>query len=243
MRGMCLACWRRKRANHVFQNPCGFFMKKPLSTLLMGAPAAPISKGSVVSSTPQTSREAVNRRQLVRITLRDLLRRNAIPVHWLECQMLLVSSRSRGSGLYVHLVIRHWDERLLRYTQAFQTELFNCILRFDPEAAAWVHGIAWRFDVANTCPFPALPPKSTWDADQKPHVAKVPPAPPAGTPKRFVAASLLPAGAENSPAAMPLIPAASVTPGETFEVAQDLAALHAILDQEFGTSRPAPLQE
>ena len=195
----------------------------------MGPPAAPISKSVVVSSTPQASREAVNRRQLVRITLRDLLRRNAIPVHWLECQMLLVSSRSRGSGLYVHLVIRHWDERLLRYTQAFQTELFDCILRFDPEAAAWVHGIAWRFDVANTCPFPALPPKSTWDADQKPHVAKVHPAPPAG--------------AENLPATMPLIPAASVTPGETFEVSQDLAALHAILDQEFGTSRPAPLQE
>ena len=243
MRGMRLACWRRKRANHVFQNHCGFFMKKPLSTLLMDLSAAPILKSAVVSSTPQASREAVNRRQLVRITLRDLLRRNAIPAHWLECQMLLVSSRSRGSGLYVHLVIRHWDERLLSYTQAFQTELFDCILRFDPEAATWVHGIAWRFDAANSCPFPALPPKSTWDADEKPHAAKVPPVPPAGASKRLVAASSLPAGAENLSAAMPLIPAASVTPGETLEVAQDLAALHAILDQEFGTSRPAPLQQ
>ena len=136
-------------------------MKKPFSTLFARPPAAPISKSSAVSSASQTSRKTSNRQQLVLITLRDLLHRSAIPAHWLGCQTLLVNSRSRGSGLYIHLVIRHWDERLLRYTQAFQTELLHSMLSFDPEAATWVHGIAWRFDAVNSCPFPELPPKGT----------------------------------------------------------------------------------
>lgn len=157
---MFLAYWQQKQATTFHQNYCCFFMKKPFSTLFVRSPAAPLSKSSAVSSVSQTSRKTSNRQQLVLITLRDLLHRSAIPAHWLGCQTLLVNSRSRGSGLYIHLVIRHWDERLLRYTQAFQTELLHCILSFDPKAAMWVHGIAWRFDAVNSCPFPELPQKA-----------------------------------------------------------------------------------
>ena len=240
---MFLAYWRRKQATALPQNYCRFFMKKPFSTLFARPPAAPLSKSPAVSSTPQTSRETANRQQLVLITLRDLLQRSAIPAHWLGCQTLLVSSRSRGSGLYIHLVIRHWDERLLRYTQAFQTELLHSMLSFDPEAATWVHGIAWRFDAVNICPFPELPPKGTWDADQKPQVTQVHPAPALEPLQRLAGASSAQTDIKNFPAIMPSIFAASATPAETSEVAQDLAALYAILDQEFGTSRPAPLQQ
>ena len=218
-------------------------MKKPFSTLFVRPPAAPLSKSSAVTSTPQTSRETANRQQLVQITLRNLLRRSAIPAHWLGCQTLLVNSRSRGSGLYIYLVIRHWDERLLRYTQAFQTEFLHSMLSFDPEAAMWVHGIAWRFDAVNICPFPELPPKGTWDADQKPQVTQVHPAPALEPLQRLAGASSAQTDIKNFPAIMPSIFAASATPAETSEVAQDLAALFAILDQEFGTSRPAPLQQ
>ena len=71
------------------------------------------------------------RRQLVYVLLRDVLRRHGIPASLVECQMLVVSSRSRGPGMYVRLVLKQWDERLVRYAFAFQKALKADILRFE----------------------------------------------------------------------------------------------------------------
>ena len=216
-------------------------MKNPFSALFARKlPTAPY-KSSSAPSTFQSGSEAANRQQLVLMTVRDLLRRSAIPMHWLECQTLVVNSRSRGTGLYIHLVVHHWDERLLRYTKAFQTELKERIVRFDPKAASWVHGIAWDLGALRSCPYPALPPKSTWDADQKTPVAKN-----TTTQTQEVAAS-----EEQKTAGQ----ASPNNPAMTSEVAQDLVALFAIRDREldsaadpykgpvtFDVTEPAPLR-
>ncbi len=102
------------------------------------------------------------RRQLVQVLVRDVMRRHGIPADWLECQMLLVSSRSRGEGMYVRLVIRHWDPRLLTYAVAFQKSLMLDITRFEPRASQWLYGISWQLEVGDTCPYPELPDRSAW---------------------------------------------------------------------------------
>lgn len=102
------------------------------------------------------------RRQLVQVLVRDILRRHGIPAHWLECQMLLVSSRSRGEGMYVRLVVKHWDPRLLTYAVAFQNALQLDITRFEPRASQWLFGISWQLEVGGTCPYPELPDRSMW---------------------------------------------------------------------------------
>ena len=232
-------------------------MKKPFSALFARPPATPTFESYAAHAT-QMNNESVNRQRLVLITLRDLLHHSAIPAHWLECQTLLVSSRSRSASLYILLVIRHWDERFLRYTQAFQDELMARILRFDPEAGMWVHGIAWSFDAPGTCLFPVLPPKSTWDTDQKPLAARTIAAPSpetvgtTGTPAANLSAH---AGSANVPASTHLGFAASAEPAEMSEMEQDLAALFAIRDRElnaaadsfkhplpFDAAKPATLQ-
>jgi hypothetical protein len=102
------------------------------------------------------------RRQLVHVLLRDVLRRHGVPSALIDCQMLVVSSRSRGQGMYVRLVLRQWDERMVRYAFAFQNALMADIVRFEPKAAEWLHGISWQFEFDKSCPYAELPDKSFW---------------------------------------------------------------------------------
>ncbi len=109
------------------------------------------------------------RRQLVQVLVRDSMRRHGIPYAWLDCQMLLVSSRSRGEGMYVRLVVKHWDIRLLTYAFAFQKSLMMDITRFEPHASQWLYGISWQLEVGDSCPYPELPDRSVWTAPPKKH--------------------------------------------------------------------------
>ncbi len=102
------------------------------------------------------------RRQLVHVLLRDVLRRHGIPAPLVECQMLVVTSRSRGAGMYVRLVLKQWDERLVHYAFAFQKALKADILRFEPQATEWLHGVSWQFEFGESCPYAELPDKSFW---------------------------------------------------------------------------------
>lgn len=108
------------------------------------------------------------RRQLVQVLLRDSMRRHGIPPTWLDCQMLLVSSKSRGEGMYLRILMKHWDMRLLTYAVAFQKSLLLDITRFEPHATEWLYGISWQLDISdNSCPYPDLPDRSVWDDPQK----------------------------------------------------------------------------
>jgi hypothetical protein len=107
------------------------------------------------------------RRQLVHVLLRDLLRKHGIAPHWIELQMLVVARSRRGTGLYVRLIVRHWDERLMNYASALQNALLAEIARFEPHATDWLHGISWQFEMTESCPYPTLPDKAFWKEPAK----------------------------------------------------------------------------
>lgn len=171
------------------------------------------------------------RRQLVQVLLRDVLRRHGIPRHWIDCQMLVASSRSRGPGMYVRLVVRQWDDRLMNYAFAFQNALLADIARFEPRATSdWLHGISWQLEVADTCPYPTMPDKSFWlePAKQAVPIASIAPV-----------TSIAPA-------------VQSAQSAEESDALQDLERLFAIRDQEInrqaagghapaGYEKPQPL--
>lgn len=163
---------------------------------------------------PQTiedGSENATRRQLVQVLLRDVLRRSGIPPSWIDCQMLLVASRSRGHGMYLRLVIRHWDERLMNYAYAFQQTLMNEIERFEPKAAEWMHGISWQLELENSCPYKVLPDNTFWKESAK----------------RPTAAALS-AGSSSADSAK----VASSSANQQTDTAQDLERLFAIRDEE-----------
>lgn len=113
-------------------------------------------------ATIQEGSENDVRRQLVQVLMRDLLRRHGIPLEWIDCQMMIVTSRTRGSGMYIRLVVRHWDERLLNYASAFQKKLLADLRQFEPQTAKWLHGISWQLEIEGSCPYTTLPDKSFW---------------------------------------------------------------------------------
>ena len=148
-------------------------MRKLISKLFGFRPPSPNERSSrpdfavsrMMEESPVTIEDGSDnalRRQLVHVLLRDVLRRHGIPAPLVECQMLVVSSRSRGPGMYVRLVLKQWDERLVRYAFAFQKALKADILRFEPQANEWLHGVSWQFEFGESCPYAELPDRSYW---------------------------------------------------------------------------------
>jgi hypothetical protein len=168
------------------------------------------------------------RRQLVQVLLRDLLRKHGIAPQWIELQMLVVSHSRRGTGLYVRLIVRHWDERLMNHASALQNTLMSNIVRFEPQASDWLHGISWQFEMTDSCPYTTLPDKAFWVETAKPPskggkppaIPDVPPAP-AFDPSIF------------GPSVFAPIPPAAADSEES-EALEDLQRLFQVRDQVLG---------
>ncbi|MDB5891683.1 MAG: hypothetical protein JWP47_2514 [Polaromonas sp.] len=144
-------------------------MKNIMTALFRTVTAAGLSKIKTPSSsrldnplTIQDGSENSARRQLIQILLRDLLDRHGIPANWIRCEMLMISSRSRGPGLYVRLIVSQWDDRLMHYLYAVQSQFRADILKFEPDSVRWMHGMSWQFDVSESCPYVHLPQKAYW---------------------------------------------------------------------------------
>lgn len=189
--------------------------------------AAPESRPGDNPVTLQDTSENGMRRQLVQMLMRKLTHSNGIPAHWIECQMLLASSRSRGQGMYIRLVLKHFDTRFMAYAFAFQQTLRKDIERFEPKSAEWLHGLSWQFDMADSCPHHVLPDKAFWQVA----------APSASLP------TSLPSSLPLPPTAPP--PGASkksdqlfypVPPPTVDERTEDIERLFAIRDRELASS-------
>ena len=182
--------------------------------------------------------ETEMRGQLVQVLLRDLVRKSGMPAGWVQCQIQIMNSRSRGKGIYVRLVVKHWDERLMKYAFAFQKALLTDIVEFEPKAASWLRGIAWQLEVASSCPLTELPGPEFW---KEPVVSAV-----AAKPIEPVDIIPVPANAVTTAVEAPALPD---------DTAQDLERLFAIRDNElanlavnnllppgYESTEPSPLQ-
>ncbi|MCY7369776.1 MAG: hypothetical protein LH479_02625 [Polaromonas sp.] len=150
--------------------------------------------------------------QLVHVLLRDELRRHGMPPHWVSCQIQLVVSRRRGPGMLLRLVVRHWDDRLIRHLLAFEKSFQAELERFEPLAKEWLHGISWQIEPLNTCPYLVMPEKAYW---QKAPVA------PVMRPREASFSAAVAAGAVT-------VPVAAIAPGTE---SSDIQQIFAIRDR------------
>ena len=142
---------------------------KKLAGLFGGTQVAPTNSSFALSRSPQQSvlhdgSETATRGQLVQVLLRDLVRKSGMPPGWVQCQIQVINSRSRGQGIYVQLIVKHWDERLMKYAFAFQKALLTEIVQFEPTARSWLQGFAWQLEVAASCPVTELPDPGFWQS-------------------------------------------------------------------------------
>ena len=121
------------------------------------------NNASVPSTLPgKRSSESETRSQLVQKMMHDTLHKSGISPKWIECQIQVTAGRTRGPGINIRLVVKHWDSRLMQYMFAFQKALLTAIVQIEPKAAIWLHGISWQLEVAGTCPHTTLPGKNYW---------------------------------------------------------------------------------
>jgi hypothetical protein len=202
------------------------------------APAAPPhARGERADSrdnphTIEDNSDNATRRQLVQMMLRDGLRKHGIPPGWVECRILVVNSRSRGQGLYLNLMMRHWDMLLLTYAHAFQQQLLSAITEFEPQASVWLHGISWELDVGDTCPYLDMPDPSIWGdilASDAPAPRKTRVPPPARL-KPVPVPEATPVAAPVPPVAAAAVAPAPAVSDEDADVLADLERMFAIRD-------------
>ena len=143
---------------------------KLFKRLLNGAPQPQAPKleepsqmldGQEESRLTELGNQMQTRRELVRVMTRDTARFCGIPDGWIECQVLVVNTRQGQPHMHARLVVRHWDEQLLRYAVAFERRLMTEIERFEPNSSEWLHSVTWQFK-ADNCPYPEMPPREAW---------------------------------------------------------------------------------
>ena len=118
-------------------------------------------------------------RELVRVVLKDTLRRHGIPSEKLACEVNTVANGPGGEELHIQLVMMQWHELLLRYAPALEIQLLRGLDWSEPTVDhAKKCTITWRFSPECGCPFTVMPPPVVWSHDAAPAqvpVAKEPP--------------------------------------------------------------------
>ena len=115
------------------------------------------------ASPPSFKPHADIQRELVRVVLKDTLRRHGISSEWLACDVNTVVSGPRGEELHIQLVVVQWNELLLRYARALELQLLRGLDRFEPMVDHTQKcTISWRFSPDCGCPFTVLPPPVVW---------------------------------------------------------------------------------
>jgi len=105
-----------------------------------------------------------NRREMLRVVMRDTLNKHGIPSAWIAAEVLGTTSSTGARGLHWRLVVKHWDPRLLTHGVALQQALIKRLTSFDPLASEWLTGISWQFALDDESACPPLPDASVWTA-------------------------------------------------------------------------------
>lgn len=118
---------------------------------------------------PSVRPHADIQRELVRVVLKDTMRRHGIPSEWLACDTQTVATGPHTEELHIQLVLVQWHELLLRYAPALEIQLLRGLDRFEPTVDhAKKCTITWRFAPECGCPFTVLPPPVVWSHDAAP---------------------------------------------------------------------------
>jgi hypothetical protein len=97
------------------------------------------------TSLDKTKSRNAPRRDLVKVVLRETMRKHGIPTDWIDCRSLSVLTKAHKSGMHVQFLVRKADEDLLPYIHAFQESFWEGLLRLDPTAREWLFSVGWEF--------------------------------------------------------------------------------------------------
>jgi hypothetical protein len=83
------------------------------------------------------------RNELLRIVLRDTLRKTGIPPQWIGGETTPAVDEGGRMSIEIRLILECNEPRLLYYIAAFQKEFEAALLGMEPKAWDWVSRISW----------------------------------------------------------------------------------------------------
>jgi hypothetical protein len=117
------------------------------------------------SSVEQTKSRNAPRRDLVKLVLRETMRKHGIPTDWMDCRALSVLTKHHKSGMHVQFLVLKGDHQLLKWLHAFQESFWDQILRTDPTANDWLFSVGWEFYGKSIDGFEVMPDPSSWKSE------------------------------------------------------------------------------
>lgn len=135
------------------------FLRSGIPNNVAGPSVTTDSKSMSLNSTREKSDI---QRELIRVVLKDTLRRLGIPFDWLTCEVIIIPHGMGIDELHIQLSLMKWQETFLRYGPALERQLLRGLDRFDPSVDHSKYIISWRFSPDCGCPFAVMPPPSFW---------------------------------------------------------------------------------
>lgn len=104
------------------------------------------------------------RRELVRVVLRDVLRKHGIPTDWIGFEIAPLTPSAGGDAYLVHLLVMRWHEHLMDFAPALQEQLWLGLGRFATDTDRSQFTLGWKFAPDCGCPFDTMPEPAFWSS-------------------------------------------------------------------------------
>jgi len=125
-------------------------------------PSSVFPESQAQTSLELTKSRNAPRRDLVKLILRETMRKHGIPSDWMDCRALSVLTKQHKTGMHVQFLVLKGDHQILQWTHAFQESFWDQIRRTDPTAHDWLFSVGWEFYGKSIQGFDVMPDPSSW---------------------------------------------------------------------------------
>jgi hypothetical protein len=113
---------------------------------------------------PDLAHEVSLRRELLRVVLRDTLRKTGVPPQWIGGETTPYTDPDGQLTIEIRLVLECDEPRFLYYLAAFQGEFESRLLAIEPNAWDWISRISWSLGARrDTDPDFQMPTPDYWE--------------------------------------------------------------------------------
>lgn len=135
--------------------------------MMMATNGTGFASSGLVPASSDARQQFSNRRDLLRMALRDVTTQCGIPSVWLEIRVLAASSSTRKQqGVQARIVVKHWQPLLMAHAPGLERRIIQRLMALDPLADQWLLGLCWQLEVPDEVSMLPLPTAVEWTTNR-----------------------------------------------------------------------------